>query len=88
MVSVIIVLVLFLKLTQKVQGQHRTIDNIQSLGDTELSSLKPSAQSASKQGKGNFDEYNEVVSPTSTAGPYETIPARQPGEPERIYSKI
>ena len=47
-----------------------------------------SVDNSSKQGKGNSDEYDEVVSPTSTAGQYETMPAHQPDEQDHIYNKI
>ena len=42
----------------------------------------------SKQGKDNFDEYDEVVSPPSNAGQYETMPPHQPDDQDHIYSKI
>ena len=60
----------------------------------ELSPLKHSPLTAlgvsnsSKQGKDNIDKYDEVVSPTSTAGQYETLPAHQPNDQEHVYSKI
>ena len=95
-VSVILVLMLFLKFKRKgVQSRHKTTeDNHQAKDYMELSPSKPSAytalsvNSAAKQGKGNSDEYDEVVSPTSTAGQYETMPAQQPDNQDHIYSKI
>ena len=95
-VAVVIVLITCLKLRRKeVQSRHKTTeDNHQAKDYMELSPSKPSAytalsvNSAAKQGKGNSDEYDEVVSPTSTAGQYETMPAQQPDNQDHIYSKI
>ena len=95
-VAVVIVLITCLKLRRKeVQSRHKTTeDNHQAKDYMELSPSKPSAytalsvNSAAKQGKGNSDEYDEVVSPTSTAGQYETMPAHQPDEQDHIYNKI
>ena len=95
-VSVIIVLILSVKLRRKkVQNQHKTTeDNHQSKDYMNLSAPKPSSYTAlsvnptAKQGKNNSDEYDEVVSPTSTAGQYETMPAHQPDNQDHIYSKI
>ena len=76
------------------QNQDQPTQNNQSKDYMELSVSTPSAYTAlnvnkpSKQGKENFDEYDEVVSPTSTAGQYETLPAHQPNDQEHIYSKI
>ena len=95
-VSVIILLILSLKLKRKkVQSQHKTTEeNNQTKNYMELSAPKPSAYTAlsvnpaAKQGKGNSDEYDEVVSPTSTAGQYETMPPQQTDDQDHIYSKI
>ena len=95
-VAVVIVLITCLKLRRKeVQSRHKTTeDNHQAKDYMELSPSKPSAytalsvNSAAKQGKGNSDEYDEVVSPTSTPGQYETMPPQQTDDQDHIYSKI
>ena len=62
--------------------------------NVELSSSKQTPFNASglgissKQGKDNFDEYDEVVSPASKTNQYETMPAHQPDNQDHIYSKI
>ena len=79
---------------RELQKQDQPTQNNQSKDYMELSVSTPSAYTAlnvnksSKQGKNNFDEYDEVVSPTSTTGQYETMPAHQPDDQEHVYSKI
>ena len=90
-VSAILLLVSFLKL--KRMGQEAAKNN-PSNQNVELSSSKQTPFNAwglgisSKQGKDNFDEYDEVVSPASKTNKYETMPAHQLDDQDHIYSKI
>ena len=94
--SVVIVFILVVKLRRKeVQSQHKTLeDNHQCKNDMELSAPKssaytaPSANPAAKQGKRNFYEHDEVVSPNSNAGQYETMSEHQTVDQNHIYSEI
>ena len=74
-------------------GQEAAKNNLPNQ-NVELSSSKQTPFNAwglgisSKQGKDNFDEYDEVVSPASKTNQYETMPAHQPDNQDHIYSKI
>ena len=78
------------------QNQDQPTQNNHSKEYMELSVSTPSPYTAlsvnptAKQGKGNSDEYDEVVSPTSTstAGQYETMPPQQADDQDHIYNKI
>ena len=90
-VSALLLLVSFLKSKRM---RQEAAENILSHQNVELSSSKqtsfnaPNVGNSSKQGKDNFDEYDEVVSPASKTNKYETMPAHQLDDQDHIYSKI